>query len=47
MEKIKLSLTPTSLQYLKNISGELGVKLWVKRADLTGDILIGGNKLRK
>jgi D-cysteine desulfhydrase family pyridoxal phosphate-dependent enzyme len=47
MEKLSVALTPTPLQYLENISRELGINLWIKRDDLTGDILTGGNKIRK
>lgn len=47
MEKLRVSLTPTPLQSLENISRELGINLWIKRDDLTGDILTGGNKIRK
>lgn len=47
MEKLSLALTPTPLEYLRNLSGKIGVDLWVKRDDLTGDIVTGGNKIRK
>lgn len=47
MEKLSLSLTPTPLEHLKNLSQKLGVNLWMKRDDLTGDIVTGGNKIRK
>jgi len=47
MEKLRLSLTPTPLQHLETLSKRLGINLWMKRDDLTGDILTGGNKIRK
>lgn len=47
MEKLNLALTPTPLEHLRNFSRKLGVDLWVKRDDLTGDIVTGGNKIRK
>lgn len=47
MEKLKLALTPTPLEHLRNLSEKIGVDLWVKRDDLTGDIVTGGNKIRK
>jgi len=35
------------LQPLHRLGEELNVSLWIKRDDLTGDILSGGNKVRK
>ena len=37
---------PTPLQYMPSDSQELGIELYIKRADLT-DFGMGGNKLRK
>lgn len=45
-EKVQLLNLPTPLEYLKNISEELGIQLYLKRDDLTG-LGTGGNKLRK
>lgn len=44
--RLPLAQTPTPLQYLPRVSAELGVKLWIKRDDLTGSVL-SGNKVRK
>ena len=46
--KNKLSLLhlPTPLDFLGNISKDLGVELYIKRDDMT-HIGMGGNKLRK
>ncbi|MGC4019307.1 MAG: pyridoxal-phosphate dependent enzyme [Muricomes sp.] len=45
-EKVNILNLPTPLEYLPNISEELGVEFYIKRDDLTG-IGLGGNKLRK
>ena len=45
-EKLQLITLPTPLTYLKTVSGELGIQLYLKRDDLT-DFGTGGNKLRK
>ncbi|GLC82199.1 1-aminocyclopropane-1-carboxylate deaminase/D-cysteine desulfhydrase [Lacrimispora brassicae] len=45
-EKVSFLNLPTPLEYLKNISEELGIKLYLKRDDMTG-LGMGGNKLRK
>ena len=45
-EKISLLHLPTPLEYLSNISGDLGVNIYIKRDDLT-PLALGGNKLRK
>jgi D-cysteine desulfhydrase len=42
-----LALTPTPLQHLPRLSSETGVDFWLKREDLSGDIGLGGNKVRK
>lgn len=43
---ISLGQFPTSIQLLGTLSKELGVRLYIKRDDLSGKIY-GGNKLRK
>jgi D-cysteine desulfhydrase family pyridoxal phosphate-dependent enzyme len=45
--RVRLSHTPTPLQLLERLSRETGVEFWMKRDDLTGDIGLGGNKVRK
>ena len=45
-EKVSFLHLPTPLEYLPNVSKELGVRLYMKRDDLTG-LGMGGNKLRK
>lgn len=45
-EKIEILHLPTPLEYLKNVSGDLGVNVYCKRDDLT-NLATGGNKLRK
>lgn len=45
-EKLSLINQPTPLEYLANISKELGIEFFIKRDDLT-NIGLGGNKLRK
>ncbi len=45
-EKLNLITLPTPLTYLKTVSAELGIDLYLKRDDLT-DFGTGGNKLRK
>jgi len=44
--RLSLAQTPTPLQFMPRVSDELGVRLWVKRDDLTGSVL-SGNKVRK
>lgn len=44
--KVKLIERPSQIQYLKNISKQLGVEVYVKRDDLLA-VGYGGNKLRK
>lgn len=44
---VPLAMTPTPLQFMPRLSQETGVSFWVKRDDLTGDIGLGGNKVRK
>ncbi|MGI6176998.1 MAG: 1-aminocyclopropane-1-carboxylate deaminase/D-cysteine desulfhydrase [Eubacterium sp.] len=45
-EKISFLNLPTPIQYMENISKDLGINLYLKRDDLT-DLATGGNKLRK
>lgn len=45
-DKVPFLHLPTPLEYLPNISKDLGIELYVKRDDLTG-LATGGNKLRK
>ena len=45
-EKIALLYTPTPLEFLPTMSEKLGIKLYIKRDDLT-PLGAGGNKLRK
>jgi D-cysteine desulfhydrase len=45
-ERLELAHTPTPIQPLERLSNELGVRLRVKRDDLTGSHL-SGNKIRK
>ena len=45
--KAGLGFFPTPLYRLENLSGKLGVNLYIKRDDFTGMSLFGGNKIRK
>ena len=45
-KKVPFLDLPTPIEYLPNISRELGINLYLKRDDLTG-LGMGGNKLRK
>lgn len=45
-EKLNFLHLPTPLEYLENVSDDLGINLYIKRDDLT-NIGMGGNKLRK
>ena len=47
LSKIALLTEPTPLQFAAQLSALLDVELWIKRDDLSGDVLTGGNKLRK
>lgn len=47
MPKAGLGFFPTPFYRLSNLSGELGVNLYIKRDDFTGMNLFGGNKVRK
>ena len=42
-----LGFYPTPLHRLERLSGQLGVELYLKRDDLSGVNLFGGNKVRK
>lgn len=44
--RVSLAELPTPLQFLPNLSQELGIQVWVKRDDQTG-LALGGNKARK
>ena len=46
LNKISFLHLPTPMEYLPRLSEKLGIKLWIKRDDLTG-LGMGGNKLRK
>ena len=46
LPSLNLSMIPTPLVELKNLSRELGISLYCKRDDLTG-FAFGGNKIRK
>lgn len=46
-QRIALAQTPTPLQHLPRLSAHTGVDFWMKRDDLTGDIGLSGNKVRK
>ncbi len=45
-KKVPFLNLPTPLEYLPNVSRDLGINLYLKRDDLTG-LGMGGNKLRK
>jgi len=45
-EKVSFLQLPTPLEYLPNVSADLGCAFYIKRDDLTG-LGMGGNKLRK
>lgn len=47
MKKLNLTQAPTPLEHLQTLGQQLGIDLWIKRDDLTGDLLTGGNKSRK
>lgn len=47
LPRVRLARTPTPLQPLPRLSEQLGVRLWMKRDDMTGDIGLSGNKVRK
>lgn len=43
----KLGFYPTPFYRLDNLSGDLGIELYIKRDDFSGMNLFGGNKIRK
>ena len=45
-KKVPFLNLPTPVEYLPNVSRQLGINLYLKRDDLTG-LGMGGNKLRK
>jgi len=45
--RVKFCFLPTPLQFLERLSTKLGVNLFLKRDDLTGPGVFGGNKGRK
>lgn len=47
LPRAQLGFFPTPLHRADRLSAELGVDLWLKRDDLTGIGLFGGNKVRK
>lgn len=46
-KKVSLGFYPTPFYKLKNMSKKLGVNLYIKRDDFSGQSLFGGNKIRK
>ena len=47
LPRARLGFFPTPLHRLDRLSEQLGVNLYIKRDDLTGMNLFGGNKIRK
>ncbi|MDR1194144.1 MAG: pyridoxal-phosphate dependent enzyme [Peptococcaceae bacterium] len=47
LPRVPLLFSPTPLHRADNLSGDLGISLWLKRDDLTGPGAFGGNKMRK
>ena len=45
--RVELGFFPTPLHKLQNLSAKFGVELYMKRDDLSGPGLFGGNKIRK
>ena len=45
--RCELGFFPTPLHRLDRLSEDLGIDLYMKRDDLTGRSLFGGNKIRK
>ena len=45
-DRLQFAQTPTPLQLLSRLSAEVGVRIWVKRDDMSG-CAISGNKVRK
>jgi len=46
LPRFPLAALPTPLEHAANLSRTLGIRLWIKRDDLTG-LALGGNKVRK
>lgn len=46
-EKVNLGFYPTPFYKLENMSRLLGINLYIKREDFSGQSLFGGNKIRK
>lgn len=46
LPRARLLSDPTPIDHLDNLSGQLGIDLWIKRDDLTG-LGFGGNKVRQ
>src|SRR4030042_7118009 len=44
--RLRFAVLPTPVEHLPRLSAELGIRLLVKRDDLTG-LALGGNKTRK
>ena len=47
MNSLNLAFKPTPLQPLNTMGKLFNIELWIKRDDLSGDMLSGGNKARK
>ncbi|MGX8704954.1 MAG: D-cysteine desulfhydrase family protein [bacterium] len=47
LPRAQLGFFPTPLQHLERMSKYLGIDLYIKRDDFTGNNLFGGNKVRK
>ena len=45
-DKVNILMQPSQITYLKNVSEDLGINLYLKRDDITA-LGTGGNKLRK
>lgn len=45
--RLSLGFYPTHLQKLETLSNETGINIFLKREDLSGSNLFGGNKMRK
>ena len=45
--RLPLVFSPTPLHQADRLSEQLGIELWLKRDDLTGPGVFGGNKMRK
>jgi D-cysteine desulfhydrase family pyridoxal phosphate-dependent enzyme len=45
--RVQLAQVPTPLHRLERLSAHTGVDFWIKRDDMSGDLGLGGNKVRK